>query len=335
MAIEPSPIQSRTSNISSSSNSDNIILINLSISTKLTASNYLSWRSQILPLIHGHRLAKYIESPPPQPTRHGSNGAYEVNPEYLNWHCQDQLLLGWIRSSLTEQIQSHVVTCSTTMELWIKLQKLLSSNSKSRIMNHKRQIQSANKGNSSCSDYLQNLKRVADELASVGSPYPDDELVMATINGLGSDYLPAVAAVNAASVYSPFSFSNLHGLILSHEALLKSHSAPATAFYVGRGGYDRGRGSYPNPNSQAAPPTTSIGYNPRAQYRPPTPHVSNGPSAQQLSPVLKPTCQICKKLGHEADLCYKRYDPDPNWKPNPRFQAFSAQVQTNTTPPTE
>ncbi|KAJ4806079.1 Copia protein [Rhynchospora pubera] len=243
----PSPI----SDISSSSSSQQVVLINLPISTKLTTTNYLSWRSQILPLLHGYNLARHIDSPPPEPTIQAAEGRFEVNPEFLQWHRQDQLLLGWIRSSLTEQIQSQVVSCATTLEIWSELQKLLSSNSRSRVMDLKRQIQSANKGNLSCADYLQSLRRLADELASVGSPYPDDELVMAAINGLGSDYLPVVAAVHAASVHSSFSFSDLHTLLLGHEALLKTHSMSPAAFYAGRNGHGRPRAPYTACESKA------------------------------------------------------------------------------------
>ncbi|KAJ4777852.1 polyprotein [Rhynchospora pubera] len=209
------------------------------------------------------------------------------------------------------------------MEIWSELQKLLSSNSRSRVMDLKRQIQSATKGNLSCADYLQGLRRLADELASVGSPYPDDELVMAAINGLGSDYLPVVAAVNAASVHSSFSFSDLHTLLLGHEALLKTHTMSPAVFYAGRNSHGRPRAPYPNPTA----PTTRPDTVPRFPFSQNATQFVNGPDQQTRPASVKLVCQICTRVGHAAKICYKRYDPDPEWKPNPRFQAFTAQAQ--------
>ncbi|KAJ3708174.1 hypothetical protein LUZ61_011879 [Rhynchospora tenuis] len=153
-----SPLSSTTVSPSSSSlNMESVVLINLPIATKLSDSNYLAWTAQILPLIHGYDLARFIESPPLNPTRHTTTGQIEINPEFLPWHL-------------------------------------------------KCQIQGARKGDESCAEYLQNLRRVADELAFIRSPVPDDKLVMSAINGLGVDYNPIVAAVKTTSRHSPYSF---------------------------------------------------------------------------------------------------------------------------------
>ncbi|KAJ3691742.1 hypothetical protein LUZ61_020906 [Rhynchospora tenuis] len=309
-----------------SQTTDSIVSLNLPIASKLTDTNFLNWKSQVLPLIYGYSLGKFIDSPPPDPTLRSEAGQIVINPEYLPWYKQDQLLLGWIRSSLSDSVMAQVVSCSTTKELWHTLQQYFASTSRARLTDLRRQIQTAHKGDASCSTYLQQLKTVADELAFIGAPVSEDELVSYTINGLGIDYNSIVAAVNTASRSAPFSFSDLRGLLLGHEALLKSQATQPVAFAASRGSAGtRFRAPQPNQyfNNQIRPNNFNF-RPPTPQFRPNTP--LNLPlNASSPASQTKPTCQICSKYGHPAKLCYKRYDPDSDWVPNPRFQAFNAQ----------
>lgn len=77
-----------------------------------------------------------------------------------------------------------------------------------------------------CSEYLHQIRQTADELAFAGSPVSSGDLALIVLNGLGPDYNPFVMAANTRN--DPLSFSDLHGLLLSHEALPNSQSAPLT-----------------------------------------------------------------------------------------------------------
>jgi hypothetical protein len=50
---------------------------------------------------------------------------------------------------------------------------------------------------------------MADELAFIGAPLPEEELVSATINGLGSEYNLIVVVVSATRFHGTFTFSDL------------------------------------------------------------------------------------------------------------------------------
>ncbi|KAJ1704596.1 hypothetical protein LUZ63_004375 [Rhynchospora breviuscula] len=347
MVSEPSMAIDHTQTLNSSSSSstttlssssltmESVVLINLSIATKLSDSNYLAWIAQILPIIHGYDLARFIDSPSPNSTRTTTSGQIEINPEFLPWRRQDQLLLGWIRSSLTDSVQAQVVSCTSTKELWDSLQQLYCSTSRARLVDLKCQIQAARKGDEPCAEYLQNLRRAGDELAFIGSPVPDEDLVMAAINGLGVDYNPVVAAVKITSRHAPYSFSDLRGLLLSHEALLKSQSVSHnSAFYAGRG-YPRNKF---NQNNGTRPPqyqTRPYQYQNNGTRPTGTQSVPAQNTGTQSADSIKPSCQICTKFGHSAKLCYRRYDPNPEWVPNPRRQAYTAQLpsQQSSLPP--
>ncbi|KAJ3704083.1 hypothetical protein LUZ61_007788 [Rhynchospora tenuis] len=340
--VSPSSTTTTTTTIPSAMNS--VVSLTLPIATKLSSTNYLTWKSQILPVLHGYSLSKYIASLPPNPTITADDGQILPNPESPPWHCQDQLLLGWLRSSLTEIVQAQVVNCATSFELWNSLQSIFSNKSRARLADLRRQIQTASKGGMSCSDYIHHMRRLADELLFIGSPIPEDELVDATLNGLGSDYLPFVTSITTTHRSDPISFSELHGLLLTHEALLLSQhtsiGSPSafTNFRQNNRNQTRYYNNQPqnysqnrqNNNYQPLPALNTSGTTPNC--KPPlSPKSTNSmvPPRSQSGP--KVLCQICAKPGHPAKLCYFRYEPDPNWKPNPKFQAFAAQVPASST----
>jgi hypothetical protein len=64
---------------------------------------------------------------------------------------------------------------------------------------------------------------------------------------------------------------------------------------------------------------------------------SSGPNPSTLSSMssrddssAKPICQICTKVGHIAKLCYRRYGNDQEWKPQPRYKAYTAKLNSST-----
>jgi hypothetical protein len=136
------------------------------------------------------------------------------------------------------------------------------------------------------------------------------------LNGLGPEFNSFVVVVTiiAISCTDPLHFTDIHGLLLSHEALLTaqtpqtslpSFSSP-TAFYT--------RSTHPNK------------YNPRPNtYRHPKPfpppQTPKSPSYQyQPQPTAsKFVCQICSKPVHSVKICHWRYDI-PNLSP---YQAFT------------
>ncbi|KAJ1686058.1 hypothetical protein LUZ63_017448 [Rhynchospora breviuscula] len=330
---------------------DPITPINTPTPIKLSSANFLTWQAQILPIIHGYNLTQFLTSPSPNPTSVNSDGQVEYNREYLLWHRQDQLLLGWLRSSLSESIQAQVVSCTTTSSLWSTLHCQFASTSRAKLIDLKRQLQTIRKDGSSCSEFLQNIRRIADELAFVGAPMSDDDLVLTTLNGLGSDYNSFVAAITATSRNEVLSFADLQGLLLSHESLLRSQTiSTAPAAFVSfapngsaKGGAQNFKRQFSNNRHPNQPhlrpvfqPQGAIGFHPN--YNPHQRHgtdssMSSQSKAQpqsnhQSSSQSDKTglCQICKKPGHSAKNCKYRYTPDATYQPRSHpYQAYVAQ----------
>jgi hypothetical protein len=145
------------------------------------------------------------------------------------------------------------------------------------------------------------------------------------INSLDIEYNSIVTAISAARCHGAFSFSDLKGLLLSHEILLKSQaSSNLSAFYASRGGDTHYRQNL-NPNSHLRSTTTEISSMSGSFSNGPHLHTnSHGTGSDE-----KPIGQICSKLGHRANLCYRCHDNDSDWKLNPKFQAYNAHATSS------
>ncbi|KAJ4744982.1 Copia-like polyprotein/retrotransposon [Rhynchospora pubera] len=335
-----------TSSFSFSNQSNSFTTINIPISTKLTKQNFLTWKSQLLPIIHGYNLYQFLNSSAPHPSVLNAAGQVQLNPDYLPWVRQDHLLLGWMRSSLTEQVQAQVIACSTSAELWSTLQKQFSATSRARLIELKRQLQTATKGSSSCSEFLDRIRQIADELAFIGAPMSDDDLSLAVLNGLGTDFNPFFAAIQATTRRDPLSFDDLHGMLLSFESLVMAQQTPAmastpTALFSSaspssnrsNSNQQKGRGSpfyqprynSSGPRPQQAQVQPNNGFkNTGPQFPPKVPQ--QGSQNKQNNQQSQSLCQICKKPGHSAKNCRFRYAEDANYRPNSStYQAYMAQ----------
>ena len=83
---------------------------------KLDQSNFLLWRKQVVTSIRGNRLERFILEPQIIPEQYlvdstiKESGESIENPAYSNWRAQDQILLGWLLSIISEGILSSVLS---------------------------------------------------------------------------------------------------------------------------------------------------------------------------------------------------------------------------------
>ena len=161
------------------------------------------WRSQFIPLLRGYNLEGYVNGSfpcPPATIPLSSSSAITTtittssspsvgpNPAYIAWIQQDQILLGWILSSLSEYALSRVVGMTSSQQVWCALEKHYASRTKVRVHHLKLELQSLQKGDLSMSDYLQKAKTLADSLAAAAQDVSEEDLIEFILNGLGPDY---------------------------------------------------------------------------------------------------------------------------------------------------
>ena len=119
------------SSSSTTSNTSHIITnqstqISFSFSTpvKLDRLNFMLWRKQVLTSIRENRLEHLISNDQMIPYRYithiEADGSIQKieNPAYIHWRAQDQdqTLIGWILSSITEDILSFILNCDNSFE---------------------------------------------------------------------------------------------------------------------------------------------------------------------------------------------------------------------------
>ncbi|GAA0149588.1 hypothetical protein LIER_08726 [Lithospermum erythrorhizon] len=86
------------------------------ISIKLTPTNYILWKSQLVPFLKGRGLLGYVTgatSPPPI-----------TSPNFAHWDRQDAAILSYLISSLSEEVAPDSVDKSTSKELWDALRDI-------------------------------------------------------------------------------------------------------------------------------------------------------------------------------------------------------------------
>lgn len=239
-------------------NPNNLIAINVAnqLPLKLTPSNYYSWKSQFDALLYGYDLVGYIDGTNPCPPSHIENDGNKVsNPEYILWTRQDKLLLLGIIGSLSHKVVPVVRSCKTSAEAWTRLAKNYANPSSSRTMGLTEQLTLISRGSQPVVEYLATIRDIADELALIGAPVPNQYLITHTLNGVGPEFKELAAAVRARDTM--ISFDELHDKLVEYESFLKREelrsagnlgniTANATRFSSSKNGNQFGKKNFQN-----------------------------------------------------------------------------------------
>lgn len=96
------------------------------VSIKLTQTNSLLWKTQMLGLIESQDMIRFINGELSIPDRRvtdstmkDASATKEIdNPSYLVWRRSDHLLCGWITGTLSEEVLRLVAGLDTSSEVW-------------------------------------------------------------------------------------------------------------------------------------------------------------------------------------------------------------------------
>jgi hypothetical protein len=149
------------------------------ITIKLTPDNYIFWRAQVLPLLRSHYLLGYVDGTLvcPPALVDGIHGPV-INPAHRVWTAQDQANLSSIQGSLSLGVAGLVVFAKTSHEAWTILETTFSAQSQARANVLRRQLGESEKLDKTATDYYNQVRALADTLASIGQPITDDEFYL-------------------------------------------------------------------------------------------------------------------------------------------------------------
>jgi len=173
-----------------------------SLHIKLYKVNFMAWRTQILAYIKRQDAYNFLNGSSQPPAQHILNSsivagtlATIINPNFLAWCQQDQMILSIIISTLTEPYVIHAVNSATASTLWTTLISMFASQAKARVMQIYFQLVVVQNGNNSITEYFQTIKNLCDTLAAAGQPINEFEVVSFLHKGLGTEFDPFVTSV--------------------------------------------------------------------------------------------------------------------------------------------
>lgn len=265
---------STTSEISITPNANSVIVLNTHSLVKLSSNNFPAWHVQFNALLVGYDLIGYVNDSTTSPA--------QTDPAYKCWKRRDQLILHAIISFVDPSIITMLGNVKTSKQAWDILTKMFASKSRARILHLKESISRFTKGSQSISEYLHGIKDLSDELAIINSPVDDVDLVIHTLNGLGSEYCVVSASLRTRE--NPIGFDDLHDLLSDFESYLKRDIimqetpliATTNTAHKGKQFYNKTPKQYHN---YTMPRSTSLGFSKRV------------------------VCQFCDKSGHTAKVC--------------------------------
>lgn len=313
--------------MSSSSSSSTMVAslaaLGHTITEKLARDNFLVWKAQVLPHVRVAGLMGYLDGTMAEPpavltTETDVAGKKEIsstpNPAHVLWYTQDQQVLTFLLASLSRDVLLQVHSLASATGVWTVIQQMFASHSRARHIQLSGQLSNTKKGDSPVAIYFTKMKGFADEMAAAGKPIDDDELVSYILQGLDSDYNPYVAALSSRpEADQKIGLTELFSLLNTAEARIDAQNGSNTNSFsinlASKGGSrnnnDARSSGHGGGNSGAAYHGAGGGFFPNAAAPPP----SGGRDE---------TCQICKRRGHAAWRCFKRYDK--NFNPPPKRQ---------------
>uniref|UniRef100_A0A6N2LVF6 Retrovirus-related Pol polyprotein from transposon TNT 1-94-like beta-barrel domain-containing protein n=1 Tax=Salix viminalis TaxID=40686 RepID=A0A6N2LVF6_SALVM len=116
--------------------------------TSLEISLPKSHLPDVIPVLRGYGLLGYVknEVPCPASTITGESGMLQANPAASMWLRTDQLILGWINSSLSDGPLSQVINSESSHDAWQVLETLYGTHTRYRIQQIKGELQTLTKG---------------------------------------------------------------------------------------------------------------------------------------------------------------------------------------------
>lgn len=132
-----------TSITSISSSSQSTIAFNHPLAVKLDPMNFLLWKQQCIAAIRGHRLMHFLLDSNSAPHKFDSEG--RLLQDFVLWDAKDQLLLGWLLGSVSNEFLSDLVGCSTSFLVWQKINQLFASRTKPNVSHYRNELQSLKK----------------------------------------------------------------------------------------------------------------------------------------------------------------------------------------------
>ncbi|GJT02825.1 putative RNA-directed DNA polymerase [Tanacetum coccineum] len=179
------------------------------LTIKLSSSNYLLWRNQVLPLLAYQKLTGYINgsiSSPPPTIADAKSTAPKDNPAYLSWLASDQRALILLQSSLSEEAMAETLGHKTLVMY----------------------------GSSIVAEFSRKFKAVCDLLTAIGHPLDETDKTHWFLCGLGLPSIPQLLLAPLGAVVTTTTVMVLLGVVVmvvvvSADSGASAHMTPSSS----------------------------------------------------------------------------------------------------------
>ncbi|XP_023735811.1 uncharacterized protein LOC111883721 [Lactuca sativa] len=162
---------------------------------KLTPINSPVWRKQILSTLIGLDRDRLIIDFTKPPTKYLNKEYTKPNPYIIVWYRQDQIIIDAILGSCSETIQATISSAKTALKAWNQLSVSYANVSRSRIISIKTKLTKKPKGARSITEYLHEMKIIADALALAQSSIDDEDLIVNILAQLRDEFNSITATI--------------------------------------------------------------------------------------------------------------------------------------------
>lgn len=174
-----------------------------STAKKLDDSNNLSWKQQFDTVTNAHRLYCFVVKLVIHPRFHIEDWeSRTINPVYEEREIPDQVLLAWLQSTLSKNIQSLVLGVVHSSQAWEHSYDPFPTQSKAPTCQLCTNLQAQLLVNKSVREFMGHIKSLVHELASIGYPLKPDEYIDAILEDLLQEYA-AVTFVTKSKFKTP------------------------------------------------------------------------------------------------------------------------------------
>lgn len=177
----------------------------------------MTFENMLMTLIHNplnlspSQTLQLLRLPPPPLSPIVTN----LNPNFLSWYQQDQLVVSYITTTLFPTVLSLTISHDFAKSIWEYLQNHYAQRNLASASSLRFQLHDMSKGSKSIDDYLNHAKSLADALFSINKPVSDEDLVTTVLRGLGVEFSMLVTTILNKSTLP--SFADLRSRLLAFE----------------------------------------------------------------------------------------------------------------------
>ncbi|XP_026431665.1 uncharacterized protein LOC113328889 [Papaver somniferum] len=154
------------------------------IHLKLRDDNFITWKSLLMPVIRKFQILSFLDGSHVYPSQFTGRGTNQLeNPLYVAWCDKDQTIILWIQSTVAEAVIPYFAGATSSHELWRNIESRFARTSTTHTIQLRTHLQGIKQGSKSVSVYLDEIKKISNELAATGSKISYDELFVVILGG--------------------------------------------------------------------------------------------------------------------------------------------------------